>query len=75
MTFYYCNNPSRDNLDLKLTWDLEGEKMAVLEALQVHIIHLEYSRHAASGILRMSEYPVLIRIVTGSDSELHNTKF
>ena len=28
-------NLSRDNLDLKLTWDLEGEKMALLEALQV----------------------------------------
>ena len=28
-------NLSRDNLDLKLTWDLEGEKMVLLEALQV----------------------------------------
>ena len=26
---------SRDNLDLKLTWDLEGEKLVLLEALQV----------------------------------------
>ena len=26
---------TRDNLDLKLTWDLEGEKMVLLEALQV----------------------------------------
>ena len=56
VTFYYYNNLTRDNLDLKLTWDLEGEKMAVLEALQVHTIHPEYSKHAASGILRMSEY-------------------
>ena len=75
MTFDYCNNLTRDNLDLKLTWDLEGEKMAVLEALQVHMTLPEYSKHAASGILRMSDYPVLIRIVTGSDSELQNTKF
>ena len=62
-------------MDLKLTWDLEGEKMAVLEALQVQMTLPEYSKHAASGILRMSDYPVLIRIVTGSDSELQNTKF
>ena len=28
-------NLTRENLDLKLTWDLEGEKMVLLEALQV----------------------------------------
>ena len=76
MTFYYCNNPSRDNLDLKLTWDLEGEKMAVLEALQVHIIQFpEYSSYIALGILRISEYPVFIQIVTVSNSELQNISF
>ena len=42
-------NLSRDNLDLKLTWDLEGEKRELLEALQVSKKKVEQGGFFLSG--------------------------
>ena len=61
---------TRDNLDLKLTWDLEGEKLVLLEALQVPFEKIKHEDIFSSSGFRHRRRQFLLCGVCGSASDI-----